>query len=377
MLNHHRESKRPRRNCSLILVTAIALIWPGSSSSQEEKTPSVDEFLHGAMATRRAIQSADVGVALSVDIRDSKPVPKQSPAPTRWVVSGNKVFNRVMVPGPGGQLLPEIECRNCQASQSMTRWGPRKGPDGNWTGLAVARVGGEYKPTIFDPRVLGVNCSAIGALHAETIEGFRENLMKNVVRSTVVAQPNGLFRISIHYSDNHDRHVVMSGPPAFRVSSYEVVYSSAPGAPPSRYAARVDFESVEVPPPVYWFPRRQEYRQEADANVAHHEVCDITVHSVNRPIPNSTFEIPSFGLPPGVHVIGLPNSGTKVWDGTALIDLSLYSPPVPPPAVESVVAEKARRSRWWTWIAYALLAIGAVAFVRFLMLRRRDREAQP
>jgi hypothetical protein len=178
-----------------------------------------------------------------------------------------------------------------------------------------------------------------------------------------------LYRLTFLFAGDEERVVRMSGPPAYRIVSYEI--KTTRGG--INYRATSSVESVDVPAPVYWFPKRQEFRSEIDGKVHAHEVSTIVLKSVNQPIPNSAFDIASFDLPAGTRVVGLPNSGPKVWDGAALIDESLYSPPAP--ASESVSAEAARGSGWLTWIAYAALAIGIAAFVRFLILRWRSRKA--
>lgn len=357
---------------SLLLAAISSLTITGTCLADGDKQPTVDECLLGAMATRRAIQSADVEVVPKVDVRDYKTPPAGPQFRSRWVMSGNKILNKSTVPTLGGPPVKQLACRNCQASASQSSWSAHKLEDGGWLPLMVGRLKtAGYKPMIFDPRVLGMNCSMSGTEHASTIDGFRENLTKNVVRSSVATDPDGLLRLTFHYADGQERNVRMSGPPAYRVASYEIILKETDGTRTGQVIAKV--ESVEVAAPVYWFPKRIEYREEFGGKVAHHEVCDIAVNSVNQPIPSSTFEIANFDLPAGVRVHGLPNSGDKVWDGTALIDESLYTPP--PPAVASVAAETARGTRWWTWIAYAALAIGIAAFLRFLVLRRRARTA--
>ena len=127
-----------------------------------------------------------------------------------------------------------------------------------------------------------------------------------------------------------------AGPRRIGVALYDIV-TRVNGVVTFRATSTV--ESVDVPAPVYWFPKRQEFRRETDGKAEVHEVSNFVLKSINEAIPNSAFDIANFGLPAGTRVVGLPKSGIKVWDGTALVDESLYTPP---PAPESVSAEAAR-----------------------------------
>lgn len=216
-----------------------------------------------------------------------------------------------------------------------------------------------------DYRILGYSPSGIGTLHAERLDRYvggsdRDNLTLttdicdgsscDVVRFT---RNNGTVRVSIWYDVERGMHPL-------RITSEEGPVEK----PTYQRELRCGVQAVSKD---VWFPSSVMFTIRINQQVASIEQVDVLHVSINKPMPDSVFQLKGLDLPEDKMVtFEGPGASDYVWRKGKLVPIAEarkeWEKSMPAP--EPVSLAPAKSPQYWLYALAAVLAMIATVFAR-------------